>query len=266
MRPRIHYGNSFPLFCRFSLASVCVLLLYSYATASIGPGSVIARDTLSPKHRTELTAKLSVITGWRDLTFDNAGLLQVGTEESRGGSRTARELLESAIQGKNIIIIDDASSRVDVAFCRVVPGRWIGTVSRPQPVYVVLVDFTDFQQITGDDKARAAFNVGWGFLHEIDHVVNDSEDPRRLSESAGDCEDHINRMRDEVGLPLRAGYFFSPFPVRTDPNFMTRLVRLSFVDQKNAPLKGKRYWLVWDAAVVGGSSEQWQTALVGPPK
>jgi hypothetical protein len=262
MRPRSHYGNSFSLPIHFGLASACVVVFTATLFASSAPGSVVARDNLSPAHRADLTTKLRTITGWQELSFNDEGFLQVSGEKSQSGSRAARELIESAIEGKQIIVIEDASSRSDVAFCRVVPGRWIGAVSRPEPVYVVLVDFTDFGRVMGDDEARAAFNVGWGFLHEIDHIVNDSQDPQGASESAGDCEDHINQMRSEIGLPVRADYFFSPLPTSTDPNFMTRLVRLSFVEKKNGSAKGKRYWLVWDAALVGGWTEQWKTALV----
>jgi len=117
-------------------------------------------------------------------------------------------------------------------------------------VYVILIDFADFRQVTGDKQALAAFDVGWAVLHEIDHVVKDSHDPQE--DVAGDCEDHINRTRRELGLPVRNSYFFSFLPLKNDGNLVTRLVRLGF-DQDAAPSsKRRRYWLIWDAAVVGG--------------
>ena len=79
-----------------------------------------------------------------------------------------------------------------------------------------------------------------GPLHEIDHVVRDSEDAAN-NNALGECEHHINQMRAEVGLPVRVDYFFSPAYLRADANFNSRYVRLSFERQD------KRYWIVWNA-------------------
>jgi hypothetical protein len=80
-------------------------------------------------------------------------------------------LLADAVAGPNVIILEDASSRDDVAFCRVVRGRWVRGESNKPPAFVLLIDFTDFHQLIGDAEARPAFDVGWGLLHEVDHVV-----------------------------------------------------------------------------------------------
>jgi hypothetical protein len=124
---------------------------------------------------------------------------------------------------------------------------------------VVLIDFTDFRQLSGDPEARAAFDVGWGLLHEIDHVVSGSEDAKDET-GTGDCEDHINEMRLEVGLPVRAEYFFSRAYLKADANFNARYVRLSF--ERRDDSQTKRYWLVWDAVSVGGLTGDAQRALV----
>jgi hypothetical protein len=126
---------------------------------------------------------------------------------------------------------------------------------------VVLIDFSDFRQIIGDDEARAAFDVGWGFLHELDHVVANSKDADEEG-LLGECENHINAMRRELGLPQRFDYFFTEASLRTDPNFGKRLVKLAFekVD-RNTPRK-RRYWLIWDSTAVGGLVVNGQTAAV----
>jgi hypothetical protein len=210
---------------------------------------------VSRSHRDELVRRLRVITGWSNLDFDANGALSLGGGQTTSGSEGARMLLSQAIKGTNVIVLEDASSRSDVAFCRVVRGRWIrGESSRP-PAYVVLIDFTDFHRLTGDVEARAAFDVGWGLLHEIDHVVRDSEDAG-TSKTTGECEDHINQMRLELGLPIRVDYFFSPAYFKTDANFNSKYVRLPFVRQN------RRYWLVWDATTVGGLLADAQRALV----
>ena len=123
-----------------------------------------------------------------------------------------------------------------------------------------LIDFDDFRQVSGDRQARAAFDVGWAVLHEIDHVVADSEDPQ--TDVPGDCESHINRMRRELGLPVRNSYFFSFLPVKNDANLVSRFVRLGFDYVNNSSSKRKRYWLIWDAAVVGGLTSDERVARV----
>ena len=77
---------------------------------------------------------------------------------------------------------------------------------------------------------------------------------------AGECEDHINAMRREVGLPVRTEYFFTRAYLKADANFNTRYVRLSF--ERRDVSQTKRYWLVWDAVSVGGLIGDSQRALV----
>jgi len=72
----------------------------------------------------ELAAKLQKITGFSDLKFDGAGILRQGAARPVGGSQSARELVVNAIHGRNVVVIEDASHRGDVAFARVIPGRW----------------------------------------------------------------------------------------------------------------------------------------------
>ena len=213
-----------------------------------GIDNIVARQNVSKTNREELARRLRTITGWADLAFDRDGAMRIGHAEPQDGSQSARNLLNKAFTGKRVILFEDASSRKDVVFCRVVLGSMDQVTS--SEVYVVLIDFADFRQVTGDKQALAAFDVGWAVLHEIDHVVEDSYDPQQ--DVAGDCEGHINRMRRELGLPVRNSYFFSYLPLKNDGNLVSRFVRLGF-DQDGAPSsKRKRYWLIWDAAVVGG--------------
>ncbi|MCA1615561.1 MAG: hypothetical protein LC800_15965 [Acidobacteria bacterium] len=102
----------------------------------------------------------------------------------------------------------------------------------------------------GDKAARAAFDVGWGVLHEIDHVVNNTADSTGVG-AVGECEDSINRMRRERGLAERAEYLFTYLPGSEDSDFKTRYVRLAF-ERRGEKDKRKRHWLYWEAALVGG--------------
>lgn len=222
------------------------------------PTKIICREELSLNKREALAAKLRVITGWPELKFDERGVLTLGSADASQGSQAARNLLRQAQAGRRVIILEDASNRQDVVFARVVPGRWKNHASEMPPTFVVLIDFSDFGHLMGDRDALRSFDAGWGLLHEIDHVVNDSEDAETASD-AGECEDHINLMRRECNLPLRTDYFFTYLPFAQQSDFKTRFVRLAFDQQGATKGTRRRYWVVWDATLVGGLDPQ-QTA------
>jgi hypothetical protein len=167
----------------------------------------------------------------------------------------------SAVNGPDIIVIEDASSRSDVAFCRVVPGKDVWANDQKLSTHVVLIDFTDFEQLMGDDKARESFDVGWGLMHELNHVVSNTDDAEGVDE-LGSCEQPINLMREELGLPLRSSYFYRPTTLRTNPNFRTNFVSLAFEQKDFSTGKTKTLLLTWDSAVVGGLSSNNSTASV----
>jgi len=258
MRPRIK-RNLFSLKITNVILAGAALCFSAFST--FASPHVLIRPDVSRAHRDELVKRLRLITGLTDLRFESDGALRLESAQSTRGSESARALLTKAVEGANVIVLEDASSRSDVAFCRVVRGRWTRGEANKPPAYVVLIDFTDFHQLSGDAEARAAFDVGWGLLHEIDHVVTSSEDAKDPG-ALGECEDHINRMRLELGLPVRADYFFSRTYLNADANFNARYVRLSFERRDEGSFQPKRYWLVWDAVTVGGLSGDGQRALV----
>jgi hypothetical protein len=250
MRPRT-YGIPFSQISRAAwLAGIVLLFVPANLLADPSRSNVVCREELSPAHREELATKLGRITGFSDLKFDAAGLLRQGSSAQVDGSRSARELVVNAIHGRNVVVIEDASHRADVAFARVIPGRWKTNPAGTPPAFVVQIDFADFDQVVGDESALEAFNVGWGLLHELDHIVNDDADATSLGET-GECEARINQMRRECNLPERADYFSTLLPL-ADGAFATRLVRLAFEQQQPPANKKKRYWVIWDANVVGG--------------
>jgi hypothetical protein len=252
------------------LAGIVLFLLPSELLAGDHNGSasssVACREEVSPARREELAIKLRKITGLAELRFDSDGFLRlpgktiVDDPTIVSGSESARALLASAVDGHNVVVIEDASNRSDIAFCRVIPGKWKKTSADKPPVFVAQIDFADFDQLVGDERAREAFNVGWGLLHELDHVVSDSPDASALGET-GECEAHINQMRRECNLPERADYFFTLSPLAAKTTFMTRLVRLAFEERSRDSSKKKRYWLTWDANIVGGLEQSQVAAL-----
>lgn len=241
------------------LACVCSFALGGLTgSAEEVSSNVLCQVELAAERRQALSEQLRAITGWRGLHFDADCHLRLGDEPPEGGSPTARALLASAHRGKNLIVIEDASGRADVVFGRVVEGRWKkGTADKP-PVFFVQIDFTDFSHVMGDREARAAFSAGWGVMHEVDHVVNDSVDPGGPG-VAGECEGSINLMRRECGLAERADYFHTFMPGADHDIFKTRFVRLPFERPRGGD-KRRRYWLYWDAALTGGLRPANQTA------
>lgn len=245
MRPNTHRYSS------LLSNTVIVLILMALPALASTSNRVVVRDSVSPSNRDELAQNLRTITGWRELTFGDGGVLKIGDAAPQNGSISARGLLSRAVSGNRVILFEDASSRKDVVFCRVVLGKFLHAPAFDSEVYVVLIDFDDFRHVRGDSEARRAFDAGWAALHEIDHVVADSPDPDHDT-SLGDCETHINKMRSELGLPTRSSYFFSFLPVKNDANLVSRFVRLGFDHINRTSAKTKRYWLIWDAAIVGG--------------
>lgn len=246
---------------RSCFALVLFLFFASHAYAENDASTVVLRDNVSQSQRQVLAGALSKISGSPQLRFDDNGALRLGGKDPKAGSALARALLEKAISGPHVIVVEEASNRRDVAFCAVFPGRWVRTTAHPPAAYVVKIDFADFQKLVGDRHALEAFDVGWAFLHELDHVVNDAEDSISAGET-GECEDHINSMRRELKLPERTEYFYTLFPVSGKGNlFPTRLVRLAF-EARDKSDKKHRYWLIWDAALVGGVVESKQLAVL----
>jgi hypothetical protein len=243
------------------LVGISLLISTNNFGADTVRSNVFCREEISATRRGELESKLRKITGWPDLSFNSNGALHIGSQSSVGGSATARQLIAKAISGLTVTVIEDASKRSDVAFCRVLPGRWKKNNATNPQSYVVLIDFQDFEELVGDEQALASFNVGWGLLHEIDHIVNDSPDAASPGE-AGECEAHLNQMRRECDLPERVDYFYRLVPLSTDTAFKTMLVRLAFEQEDPRANKKRRYWVLWDARVVGGPDLQKQIAAL----
>jgi hypothetical protein len=254
-------GTSFSSISRAVwLGGILLLLLPIELQARQSHSNVVCREEISPARREQLAAKLRNITGLSELKFDDNGFLRTAVDSvASGGSQSARQLLANAISGTNLVVIEDASNSSEVAFCRVIPGRWKEDAAGKPPVFVIQIDFADFDQVVGDERALEAFNVGWGFLHELDHIVNDSPDAISLGDT-GECEAHINQMRRECNLPERSEYFSTLLPM-ADPAFRTRLVRIAFEEPLPAANKKKRYWVVWDANVIGGQEQNAIAAL-----
>jgi hypothetical protein len=220
----------------------------------------VCRKQLSVQLRDNLATRLREITGWPELKFDSRGTLQIGVGKSVGGSQSARNLVAKLINGLDFVALEEANNRSDVVFARLVSAKWEDASPDQPPAHIVLIDFADFKHVMGDKRGLEAFNVGWVLLHEFDHIATDSDDAAVFDE-IGECEAHINQMRRECHLPQRADYFFTSFPIAADSNSPTKFVRLSFFESDVNKNK-RRYWLIWDARLVGGLEEIKQIAVL----
>lgn len=253
--PSVSAGKAYWLLCVLFIA---VLSSYLELEAK-GASSVVARQGLSLENRKQLVDRLRAITGWTSLDFDSNGALLLGSTDAAGGSVTARRLVAAILQSQAAIVLEESSKRPDIAFCQVSLASWKKQENGPaSTVYVVSIDFADFGHLNGHPQAVAAFDVGWVVLHEFDHILNNSSDADLL-EDVGECEAHINQMRQECGLPIRAQYFFANLPLTAHGPFVTNWVRLAF-EERSPNARKKRYWLVWDAGLVGGTIYSRQVA------
>ena len=253
-------GKIFSRIPRAAWLAAFLFFLTTDLSAGTYTSNVVCRSGLAVERREELVSKLRKITGWSNLRFDLAGALRLGTNPV-GGSIQARELLSRVVMGSAAVVIEDASRRADVAFCQVLPGKWKTNIQDTRPAFVVQIDFADFENVIGDAPALQAFDVGWGLLHEFDHVVHNSRDATCLGET-GECEAHINEMRRECGLPQRAEYFHTYSPLTLHSAFISRLVQLSFEQEQGPSKKKRRYLLVWDADLIGGVSQDKKLAAL----
>lgn len=229
--------------------------------ATPGRSNVVLRENISLSRREYLAEKLRKITGLPALSVDDAGILREGKMQPTGGSPLARALIIEAIRGDKAVVVEAVSKDRNVAFCRVLSAKWRNPASGNPPAFVVQIDFDDFEQLVGDERALEAFDAGWGLLHELDHIVNDHSDAALLGQ-AGECEDHINRMRRECDLPVRTNYFYTLFPRSSENTFITRFVRLSFEESSERATGPRSYAITWDANVVGGVDERKEIAAV----
>src|SRR5215217_6113748 len=84
------------------IACFCVSSLSAFASSH-----VLLKPDIRRAHRAVLISRLRVITGLSKLDFDTDGALHFDVNETSGGSASARELLSQAVQGANVIVLED---------------------------------------------------------------------------------------------------------------------------------------------------------------
>ena len=144
--PRTHNQSSKAL----DLCLTLVCLLTAAVPAVAESSNVVIRENVSVAKRDELVKTLRSITGWQSFRFDPDGVLRLGTNYDQG-SEPARDLLNKAVSGDKLIILEDASARPDVVLQSSSQSFYRnGRLS----AFVVLIDFQ--LKLVGDNEARAA--------------------------------------------------------------------------------------------------------------
>lgn len=165
-----------------------------------------SRRAITREHEGRLASSLRRITGLGSLHFGSDGSLSLGDSAAHGGSAEARRFLISAVSSDTPCIIEDCSGSSSVNFGQAEREQIYDPRSRRSShVWRLRLDFDDFRQVNASSEVRAAFDEGFTLLHEMLHGLG-YEDASRAWE-LGSCEEIVNRVRSELGLPLRDQYF-----------------------------------------------------------
>jgi len=162
---------------------------------------------ITKEHEWRLALSLRRITGYSDLSFASDGRLCIGDASSvAGGSAEARQILVSALWSVAGFIIEDYSGTGSVNFGQAAAEQvYDDRGGKGLQIWRLRLDFDDFLEMAAPPKVRAAFDEGFTFFHELLHGLGykDAADAHDL----GECEEIVNRLRGELGLPSREQYF-----------------------------------------------------------
>ena len=213
---------------------------------------------LTPKQLETLLISLRDKTGLPGLEFDDDGFLRLNDSTiTAKGSLAARDLLFAALNGDLAFDLENHSRSIEVAFARC--GSPISFQSRATGSQIEVIplelDFADFQRLRGDKQVRESFDVGIVIFHELAHAALRLSDARTPEEGAGDCENYINQIRRDLGLPERQQYFARLIErnIGSTSGVTLKLAELLFQRKKTVDGRDKKefFLLQWEANLVG---------------
>ena len=154
-----------------------------------------------------LAQSLRRVTGFGDLHFGPDGALSLGDAPAVAcGSAEARRVLLRAVFLGAVFIVEDYSGSGSVNFGQAASEQiYDSRDGRTSQVWRLRLDFDDFRQINASPEVKATFDEGFTFFHELLHGLGYMDAAR--DHELGACEEIVNRMRSELGLPLRDQYF-----------------------------------------------------------
>ncbi len=210
---------------------------------------------LKSKQLSMLLESLRQKSGFQDMHFDKDGFLQLGDRASiSGGSTAARKLLIAAVDRAKAIDLENHNRTSQIAFARLAMS--VSYLSRKTgeriEVAPIQIDFSDFAHLRGDKKVVAAFDIGFVVLHELGHAALGLRDELVNGQEPGECEDYINQIRRDLGVPQRQHYVAHTQLRRMFPSQMpSHQAELLFATSADDKTKPQLLSLRWDASQVG---------------
>lgn len=207
----------------------------------ITPGIYFSQEAkyrLSPAQKNKLEASLRRLTGWQKLAVEEGDRLALNqTDEITGGSVWARRVMNAVFRSGNRFVIENHADSLTVHFGQLDEGTKYADDRNgiKLDIYRVRLDFADFQNIEAAPEVRDAFDEGFTLFHELLHGLG-LEDTGTHNE-IGDCEQIVNKIRADLGLPLRDQYLGDLLPIT--PKIKT--VRLRFKSQQGSGKTAARW-------------------------
>jgi hypothetical protein len=211
---------------------------------------------LEPKYLALFLENLREKTGFTGLRFDEHDYLVVDDPEKFvGGSATARKLLLAGMEAKLLFNLENHNRSAQVNFARLERSTTFRNMTTKLEVEVrpLIIDFSDYDHLSGDRDVRHAFDLGINFLHELVHGVYQLRDAVEDRNELGECEDFVNTIRRDLGLPERQKYLARIYKSGMPSGSFLQRAELEFTrtKEKNGRLKTETAILSWDIGKVG---------------
>ncbi len=169
---------------------------------------------LKPGQLSLLLESLRQKSGFLEMHFDDNNFLRLGDRSKiAGGSAIARELLIAAVDRAKGIDLENHEFSLNVAFARLAkPVEYNSRATGARiEVYPIEIDFADFAHLRGSREVIEAFDIGFVILHELAHAALGLRDALVNGQEPGECEEYINLIRRELGVPERLSYVAKSF-------------------------------------------------------
>ena len=251
-------GNTYRLRLLSAVAVLCWLSSVAQAYPRdlpyhFHPGLRISQTKpLTTRELTALIRELSWLSGLH-LKVDVDGTIHYDPELAAvDGSAIARELLVKAIDNADSFSVESANQSAQVAFAQIESTMTYRDGINPRHnEWTIRIDFGDFAQLRGDAIAIKAFNPGMNMMHELTHAILRLPDPEGPNDPLGRCEQYLNLMRAELGLPLRQ-YYFPKTKLARSPASLSQILQgeLKFTLGDPHSKKGEESLLTFNVAMI----------------
>jgi hypothetical protein len=196
---------------------------------------------LAPEHEQRLVRSLQRITGCAGLEFAPDGSLCVNAAtEASCGSGEARRLLTRVLSSGKNFVIEDHSGSPSVVFGEAEREQIYDIQTRKRTeLWRLRLDFNDFFEIEAPADVHASFDEGFTVLHELLHGLGYGDASRK--DELGACEELLNIVRRELGLPLRDQYFGEASRITT--NLLSVRLRFNELRRNGSRTQSKSRYL-----------------------